>query len=474
MPHDHPLIERYASAEMVELFSPRARARLWREIWCALAEAERELGVQIPEGAIREMRAAIDRIDLARVAELERDLRHDVMAHVHHFGEVAPSARPYLHLGATSADITDNADLILHRRALDLVRRRLVRGMAALREFAWTHRALPALGFTHFQPAQPTTVGKRATLWIQDFLLDLEELEFRVSTLRFRGIRGATGTEATYLELFGGDGAKVDALNERVARRFGFERTFPVTGQTYPRKADAAILATLAGIGASASKLGNDVRLLQHLGEVEEPAETRQIGSSSMPYKRNPMRAERLCALGRHAIALALDPAFTAATQWLERTLDDSANRRIALPEAYWTADAILILTHDIAAGLTVHPAVIERRLRDELPLLAAETILLRGVARGGDRQALHERLRRHAWAVREAVQQGGRNDLIDRIAADPAFRLSKAELEAALAPEAFVGRAPQQTEAFLRERVDPILERHRDALEGEAPGLRV
>lgn len=471
---EHPLIERYASAEMAEIFSPLGRARLWREIWCALAEAQRELGVAIPEDAIAEMRRHIDRIDLRRVTELERDVRHDVMAHLHHFAEVAPSARPYLHLGATSADITDNADLVEHKRALDLVRRRLVRCVAALRAFAWAHRALPTLGFTHLQPAQPTTVGKRATLWLQDLLLDLEELESRIRGLRFRGIRGATGTEASFLELFGGDDAKVDRMNATVARRFGFDGVYPVTGQTYPRKVDAAIVATLAGIGESASKLGHDVRLLQHLDEVEEPAEERQVGSSAMPYKQNPMRAERLCALARHAIVLALDPALTAGSQWLERTLDDSANRRIAIPEAYLTADAILILMHNIVSGLTVHGEVIGRRLREELPFLASEAILLRGVAHGGDRQTLHERLRRHARATRETLRHGGPNDLLHRIAADSAFALSRDELERTLAPEAFVGRAPQQVERFLRDHVDPAIARHRDALAEQAPDVRV
>lgn len=472
--YDHPLIERYASPEMVEIFSPLARARLWREIWCALAEAQRELGVAIPEDAIAALRANIDRIDLQRVAEIEREVRHDVMAHLHHYAEVAPSARPYLHLAATSADITDNADLIQHRQALDRVLRGLVRGIAALRAFAWEHSALPTLGFTHFQPAQPTTVGKRATLWLQDLLFDLEELEFRLRGLKFRGIRGATGTEASFLELFGGDGAKVDRMNASVARRFGFDGVYPITGQTYPRKVDAVILATLAGIGESGSKFGHDLRLLQHLDELEEPAEELQVGSSSMPYKRNPMRAERLCALARHVVVLALDPALTAGSQWLERTLDDSANRRIVIPEAYLTADAILILMHNIVSGVAVHPEVIRRRLGEELPFLASETILLRGVARGGDRQALHERLRRHALAARETLRAGGRNDLLDRVAADPAFHLSREELEQVLAPEAFVGRAPQQVERFLRERVDPAIERHRDALKETTPDVRV
>jgi adenylosuccinate lyase len=309
---------------------------------------------------------------------------------------------------------------------------------------------------------------------MQDLLLDLGELEARLETLPFRGFRGATGTEASFLELFGGSHEKVRALQEKVAHRFGFARVLPVTGQTYTRKIDAAILATLSGIAQSASKFGHDVRLLQHLGELEEPAEAAQVGSSAMPYKRNPMRAERLCALARHAVTLALDPAFTAATQWLERTLDDSANRRIAIPEAYWTADAILLLVHDVASRMSVQPDVIARRLRDELPLLASETILLRGVARGGDRQALHERLRQHAWAVKAAVQRGERNDLLDRIAADEAFGLTRQELQQALDPAAFIGRAPQQVDAFLREQVDPALARHKDALAGATPELRV
>jgi len=458
--YTNPLVERYASAEMSRIFSDAFRFGAWRRLWLALAESQAELGIEIPAAALSAMRENLDTIDLKRAAEFERRLRHDVMAHVHHFGEVAPAAKPFIHLGATSAYVTDNAELLQHRLALQLVRRRLVAVVAALADFALRHRALAALGYTHFQTAQPTTVGKRATLWIQDLLLDLEDLDHRLATLRFRGVRGTTGTEASFLELFDGDHAKVDALNGLVARRMGFDRLYGVTGQTYTRKSDYAYLAMLAGIATSASKFAHDLRLLQHLKEVEEPFETEQIGSSAMPYKRNPMRAERITALARHVIVLSLDPAFTAATQWLERTLDDSANRRIAIPEAYLAVDAILILYHNIANGFVVHPAVIRRHLLEELPFLATEAILVRAVRRGGDRQELHERLRRHAMAAQARVKDEGQaNDLIDRIAGDAAFQLTRDELATLLDPARHVGRAPEQVDAFLREHVQPVLD---------------
>jgi adenylosuccinate lyase len=467
----NPLVERYASREMSGVFSPAFKFRSWRRLWLALAEAEQELGLEIPDAALAAMRAQLDNIDLKRAAELEQRLRHDVMAHVHHFGEVAPDAKAVIHLGATSAYVTDNTELLQHRDALLLVRQRLVATIAALAGFARTHRELPTLGFTHFQPAQPTTVGKRATLWIQDLLLDLEEIDFRLAGLRFRGARGTTGTEASFLELFDGDGSKVDELNRRVAAKMGFDRLYSVTGQTYPRKTDYACLATLAGLAASASKFAHDIRLLQHLKEVEEPFEDEQIGSSAMAYKRNPMRTERITALARHVIALTIDPAFTAATQWLERTLDDSANRRIAIPESYLATDAVLLLMHNVAAGLVVRPAVIRRHLAEELPFMATETILMQAVRRGGDRQSLHERIRRHSIAAAEGVKERGeRNDLVDRIAADDAFGMTRDEIEGMLDPARFTGRAAEQVALFLATDVEPVL---RGASAAAVPELR-
>jgi adenylosuccinate lyase len=471
----NPLTDRYASGEMSRIFSPAFKFGTWRRLWLALAEAQQELGLPISDAALRDLREHLDDVDLRRAAELEKELRHDVMAHVHHLGEQAPSARGVLHLGATSAFVGDNTDLIQHREAMQLVRRRLVSTVAALAGFARRHRDLPTLGFTHFQPAQPTTVGKRATLWIQDLLLDLEEIDFRLASLRFRGVRGTTGTQASFLDLFEGDHAKVEKLNQRVAEKMGFRLVYGVTGQTYTRKTDYALLSTLAGVAQSASKFAHDIRLLAHLKEVEEPFEPHQVGSSAMPYKRNPMRTERICALARHAIALLIDPAFTAATQWFERTLDDSANKRIAIPEAYLTSDAILLLMHNVASGLVVHPQMIRRHLLEELPFMATENLLMRAVKRGGDRQELHERVRQHAVAAGQRVKQEGlENDLLERIANDPAFGVTRAELEEDLRPELYVGRAPQQVDEYLAEAVEPLLERHRDEIASEAPELKV
>jgi adenylosuccinate lyase len=473
--YSNPLTERYASAEMSRIFSPAFKFRSWRLLWLALAEAEKELGLPIPDEAIAGIRANLETVDLRRAAELERQLRHDVMAHVHHLGEQAPAARGVLHLGATSAYVGDNTDLIQHRDALLLVRTRIVNIVAALAEFAREHRALPTLGFTHFQPAQPTTVGKRATLWIQDVLLDLEEVEFRLASLRFRGVRGTTGTQASFLDLFEGDGSKVDRLNRMVAEKMGFHLVYGVTGQTYTRKTDYACLSTLSGVAQSASKFAHDIRLLSHLKEVEEPFEEHQIGSSAMPYKRNPMRTERITALARHAITLVIDPAFTAATQWFERTLDDSANKRIAVPEAYLTVDAVLLLMHNVSSGMVVYPQMIRRRLMEELPFMATENLMMRAVKRGGDRQELHERVRRHALAAGERVKkQGLANDLVDRIAADEAFGVTRLEIEEDLRPELYIGRAPEQVDAFLEEWVDPVLDRYRDDLRRDAPELTV
>jgi adenylosuccinate lyase len=460
--YTHPLTDRYASREMQRIFSPGHRFGTWRRLWLALAEGEQALGLPIPDEALEQMRAGLDQLDLEKAAEYERRFRHDVMAHVHLFGEIAPAAKGIIHLGATSAFVGDNTDLIQHREALTLIRNRLIRCVGALVSFAREHRALPTLAYTHFQPAQPTTVGKRATLWIQDFLLDLEEVEFRLETLRFRGVRGTTGTQASFLDLFEGDHAKVEQLGATVAEKMGFPRSFGVTGQTYPRKVDQALLATLAGVAASASKMGNDLRLLAHLREVEEPFEKEQIGSSAMPYKRNPMRAERICALSRHVITLAQDPAFMAATQWLERTLDDSANRRVSVPDAYLSTDGILVLVENVARGLVVNPMVIRRNLEEHLQFMATETILMLAVQKGGDRQVVHERIRQHSMdAAQRMKDEGARADLLERIAQDEVIGMSLEELQELVDPRRFVGRAPEQVDRFLEEWVDPIVQRY-------------
>ena len=466
----HPLSDRYASREMQEIFSPARRFGTWRRLWLALAESEAELGLDISAEALEQMRAHLDDIDLDAAAEYERRFRHDVMAHVHLFGDAAPAARGIIHLGATSAFIGDNTDLILSRAALRLVRTRLVRCVTALAGFAREHARLATLGYTHFQPAQPTTVVKRATLWIQDLLLDIEELDHRIGVLRSRGVRGTTGTQASFLELFGGDHDKVDRLDEAVGRKMGFEETYAVSGQTYPRKVDFSVQASLAGVAASVSKIGHDLRLLAHLREVEEPFESEQIGSSAMPYKRNPMRAERMCALTRHVIVLAQDPAFTAATQWLERTLDDSANRRVSTPDAFLALDGALVLLENVARGLIVNPEVVRRNLAEHLPFMATETILMHAVRRGGDRQELHERIRKHSMAAaRRMKDEGADADLLERIADDDAFGLSAGELAELVDPMRFVGRAPEQVERFLERDVAPVLERLGEAADAVA-----
>lgn len=471
--YPHPLIDRYASEEMADIFSPTRTALMWRDLWIALARAQRKLGVEIPESAIAEMEEARDALDLGRVAELEAELRHDVMAHVHHFGEVAPAARGYIHLGATSAFVADNASLIQQRDALRLVRDRLTAVVAALAKIAREHRDLPTLGYTHFQPAQPTTVGKRACLWLQDFLFDLDQVEAALRDLRLRGARGTTGTEATFLELLG-DGERVDELNRRLAGAFGFSGVYDVVGQVYPRKVDQRLLAALSGIGSSASRFGTDIRLLQGLGELEEPFGSRQIGSSAMPYKRNPMRSERMCALARHLCTLELEAAWTASVQWLERTLDDSASRRIVLPEAFLSADAILLIAHNVAGGLIVHPEAIRARLDRELPFLVAESLLIAGVRAGGDRQDLHERIRRHAMAAREQAEAGaGRGDFLLRVEEDEQIPLSGERLRELADPHRLTGRAAEQVDAFLATRVAPLL-RSADAGTPEPASLRV
>ena len=461
---------------MQRIFSPSRRFGTWRRLWIALAESQAELGLNISKEALEQMHAAVDKLDLEKAAEYEKRFRHDVMAHVHLFGDDAPEAKGIIHLGATSAFIGDNTDLILHRDALELTRARLIRCVDALTDFAREHASLPTLGYTHFQPAQPTTVGKRATLWIQDLLLDVEELDHRIEVLRFRGVRGTTGTQASFLELFEGDHNKVDKLDLAVGKRMGFESTYPVSGQTYTRKVDYAVQASLAGTAASVSKIGHDLRILANLREVEEPFEAEQIGSSAMPYKRNPMRAERICALARHVITLSIDPAFTAATQWLERTLDDSANRRLSVPDAFLALDGCLVLLENIAGRMVVNPEVIRRNLAEHLPFMATETILMNAVSRGGDRQELHESIRKHSMAAaRRMKEEGADADLLDRIAGDESFALTMEELQQMTDPMRFVGRAPSQVEQFIESAVAPVLEKHNShSITLEAPTLHV
>ena len=458
--YSSPLADRYASRAMLELWSPKMRYGLWRQLWLALAEAQRELGLAIPDRAIDQMRAHLDDVDFDAVAAYERRFRHDVMAHIHAFGDVAPAAKPFIHLGATSAYVTDNADLILMRRGLGLLRGKAVRVLRALSTFARRWRDEPTLGSTHLQPAQPTTVGKRATLWMQDLVLDLRDLDHRVETLPCRGVKGTTGTQASFLELFDGDHDKVRELERRVAAAIEFTSAIPVSGQTYTRKLDAQVLDVVAGIAASAAKFSGDVRVLQAFGEIEEPFEESQVGSSAMAYKRNPMRCERIASLARFVLNLEANANETHAVQFLERTLDDSANRRLAIPEAFLATDAILLLMENVVAGLDVHPARIRRRLEDELPFMATEQLLMRAVRAGGDRQEAHERIRRHSIEAARAMKEGApHNDLLERLAADAQWKVPIRDMREALDPAAFVGRAPQQVDEFLREVVAPLLE---------------
>ncbi len=454
-----PLSGRYASPEMLALWSEPHRIATWRRVWLALAEAEQAVGIAIPDVALAEMRAALETADLAEAAEYERRFRHDVMAHVHQFGDQAPAARAYLHLGATSAFVTDNADGLIVREGLELVLGRLLAVADALRSFAATEAATPTLAYTHFQPAQLTTVGKRATLWLQDLALDIEALLHVLAQWRLRGCKGTTGTQASFLELLGGDHAAVRRLEREVTSRLGHDRVFAATGQTYPRKLDSQVLDVLSGIAQSAAKFGADLRLLQHEGELLEPFESEQIGSSAMAYKRNPMRAERMGALARHVITLQQNAAHTAAAQWLERTLDDSANRRLTLPEAFLSIDAILSLYGNVARGLEVRHAVIARHVESQMPFMATERWLMLAVQAGGDRQVLHEVIRRHSLAVHEAVATGATNDLADRLAGDPAFgQIPAATLRDELTPDRYVGRAPAQVGEFLSEYLDPLV----------------
>lgn len=475
MPHDryeNPLISRYSSPEMARLWGDQRKFSTWRRLWVALAEAEQELGLPISGEQLAELRAHVDDIDFVVAAAYEKKLRHDVMAHVHAYGDVCPLARGIIHLGATSCYVTDNTDLLLMREALDVVRGRLVAVILRLAEFAKAYRDLPCLGFTHLQPAQPTTVGKRACLWAYDFVLDLQELEHRRAALLARSVKGTTGTQASFLALFDGDHAKVRELETLVARKIGFAGTYAVTGQTYSRKVDSQVVDVLGGIAQSAHKMSTDLRILQSRKEIEEPFEKSQIGSSAMAYKRNPMRSERICGLARYVMSLQSSASATTSTQWMERTLDDSANRRLVLPQAFLAIDAILLIAQNVTNGLVVYPKVIARQLNEELPFMATENILMAAVAAGGDRQDLHERIRRHSQDAAQVVKTEGRpNDLLERLVADPAF--AHVDLTATLDPAQFVGRAPQQVDEFLEEVVEPIRARYAEQAAAEAE-LRV
>ena len=473
--YESPLSSRYASPEMLYIFSADKKFTTWRRLWIALARAEMQLGLPITQAQIDEMEAHKDEINYAAAAQYERQLRHDVMAHIHAYGDLCPNAMPIIHLGATSCYVGDNTDVILMREGLLLLQKKLVNLIDRLTKFAMEYRGLPTLGFTHFQPAQLTTVGKRATLWANELVMDLEELNHRIDTLQFRGVKGTTGTQASFLELFGGDHEKVRTLEKLVSAEMGFEKVVPVCGQTYSRKMDANVLATLSAIAQSAGKFATDLRLLSHLKEMEEPFQDKQIGSSAMPYKRNPMRCERICSLARYVIADAMNPAFTAYNQWFERTLDDSANKRISIPEAFLAVDAILEIYLNVTDGLKVYPKVIERHLREELPFMATENIMMDAVKRGGDRQALHERIRVHSVAAGKVVkEEGGQNDLVDRIAADPAFGLTKEEILAHMDPKAYIGRCEAQVEEFSALVVDPIRAQWASLLTDEQPELKV
>jgi adenylosuccinate lyase len=461
-PPQNPLHERYASPEMARIFSASHRYGTWRRLWIALAECEAELGLPIRPEQLAALRQAAPGLDLERVAELERRTRHDVVAHLRHFAEqadaVAPGAGGVLHLGATSAFLTDNTDVLLIREALELLAARLAAAIRELAAFARRTRALPSLAYTHFQPAQLTTVGKRACLWLQDLVTDHAEVRHRLGALRCRGVKGTTGTQASFLTLFAGDHGKVRELDRRLAARLGFRESFPVTGQTYPRKQDSQVLAALAGIAESCHKYGTDLRLLQGVGELAEPFDAEQVGSSAMAYKRNPVRAERMCGLARRLITDSLNGPLNAATQWLERSLDDSANRRLVLTDVFLTADAVLLLAAHIAGGLTVREAAVAARVERELPFMATETFLMEAALRGGDRQALHERLRVYSLEAQAAVERGGENPLVDRIAADPDFRITPEEARSWLDPAAFTGRSAQQVDEFLAEVVETLL----------------
>ena len=472
--YESPLSSRYADQEMKFLFSPDFKFSTWRRLWIALAESEMELGLPVTQEQIDEMKQHVTDINYEVAEAREKVVRHDVMSHVYAFGQQCPKAMPIIHLGATSCYVGDNTDIIIMTEALRVVRRKLVDVIRVLARFADEQKSLPTLAFTHFQPAQPTTVGKRASLWIQDLLMDLEDVEYQLSKAKLLGSKGTAGTQASFLELFDGDMEKVRALDRKIAEKMGYADCFPVSGQTYSRKLDSQVLNVLSGIAQSAAKFSNDIRLLQHLKEIEEPFEKGQIGSSAMAYKRNPMRSERIASLARYVVADALNPAMTASTQWFERTLDDSANKRISVPEAFLAVDAILNLYRNVADGLVVYPKVIEKHLRAELPFMATENIMMDAVKRGGNRQELHEHVRVHSMAASKRIKEEGADcDLLERIAGDPVFGVTLEELQHVISPEKYVGCAPMQVEAFLKNVVTPVLERYGEEA-GEAVEITV
>jgi len=464
--YQSPLAERYASREMQYIFSPDKKFRTWRKLWIALAETEKELGLNITDEQIEELKAHAEDINYEVAIQREKEVRHDVMSHVYAYGQQCPKAKGIIHLGATSCYVGDNTDIIIMTEALRLVRQKLVNVIYELSKFAKENKDLPTLAFTHFQPAQPTTVGKRATLWMMELVLDLEDIDHVISEMKLLGSKGTTGTQASFLELFEGNHEVIRQIDQKIAKKMGFEACFPVSGQTYSRKIDSRVLNVLSGIAQSAHKFSNDIRLLQHLKEIEEPFEKNQIGSSAMAYKRNPMRSERIASLANYVIADSINPAITAATQWFERTLDDSANKRISVPEAFLAVDGILDLYMNVVDGLVVYPKVIESRLMKELPFMATENIMMDAVKAGGDRQELHERIRVHSMAAGKVVKEEGKeNDLLERIANDPAFNMTMEQLTAIMEPKNFVGRAPVQTEEFLEEVIAPILEENKELL---------
>ena len=464
--YQSPLSERYASKEMQYIFSPDMKFRTWRKLWIALAETEKELGLNITQEQIDELKAHADDINYDVAKAREKEVRHDVMSHVYAYGVQCPKAKGIIHLGATSCYVGDNTDIIVMTEALKLVKKKLVNVIAELAKFADTNKALPTLAFTHFQPAQPTTVGKRATLWMQEFLMDLEDLDYVLSTMKLLGSKGTTGTQASFLELFDGDQETIDKIDPMIAKKMGFERCYPVSGQTYSRKVDTRVLNILAGIAASAHKFSNDIRLLQHLKEVEEPFEKSQIGSSAMAYKRNPMRSERIASLSRFVMIDAMNPAITSATQWFERTLDDSANKRLSVPEGFLAIDGILDLCLNVVDGLVVYPKVIEKRLRSELPFMATENIMMDAVKAGGDRQELHERIRELSMEAGKNVKvEGKENNLLELIAADPAFNMTLEDLQKTMDPSKYTGRAEVQVNAFLKNVVQPVLDDNKEIL---------
>ncbi|MDR0321575.1 MAG: adenylosuccinate lyase [Treponema sp.] len=466
--YENPLCKRYASAQMQNIFSDDNKFSTWRKLWIALAESQKELGLNISAEQIAEMKAHISDINYERAAKIERETRHDVMAHIRAYGEQCPTSAPIIHLGATSCYVGDNTDIILQRAALLLIKKLIINAIAKLCDFAEKYKALPCLAYTHFQAAQPTTVGKRATLWIQDLLLDLEHLDFMLGKLKLLGCKGTTGTGASFLTLFDGDHGKVKELEQKIAQKMGFEKVYPVSGQTYSRKIDYYTLSVLSGIAQSAYKFSNDVRLLSHLKEVDEPFEDGQVGSSAMAYKKNPMRSERIASLARYVMTDALNPALTASAQWLERTLDDSANKRISVPEAFLATDAILSLIINIVGGLTVYPKITEKHLTEELPFMATENILMYCVKKGGDRQALHERIRVHSMSAAKKIKlDGGENDLITRILNDVDFNLTKNEIDNIMRAEQFTGRAKEQTEEFLPD-VKTVIDANKELLGAE------